>query len=87
MSELEQDELNYLLQFLEENPEFLHKYLQEVEYGDQHENNDHKLNRERRRISVFKKIYHQCRVENKRDKEYCLQMANLYQNVKGFHGI
>jgi hypothetical protein len=82
MNELDQDELNYLLKFIEENPEFLQKYLQNQEDYDGGE-----LKRDRRRISVFKNIYHQCRVENKKDKDYCLQIANLYQNVKGFHGI
>lgn len=89
-----------LVKFLEENPQF---FLELINREDEEEdetasisnnvqeqdvNNkvDH-LTRNRRRLSVFKNIYHQCRITKRREKDYCLQIANLYQNVKGFHGI
>ena len=43
--------------------------------------------RYRRRNSVFKNIYQQCRLQKRKEKDYCLHVANLYQNVKGFHGL
>jgi hypothetical protein len=50
------------------------------------ENNTH-IRRERRRVSVFRNIYRQCRVTKRMEKNFCLYLANLYQNVKGYHGI
>ena len=41
----------------------------------------------KRRLSVFNNVYLQCRIENKNGKEFCLYLANLYHNLKGFHGI
>ena len=47
-----------------------------------------KLSRERRRNSVLKNVYTKCRGDQKRkSKDFCLYLANLYQNVKGFHGL
>jgi hypothetical protein len=43
--------------------------------------------RQRRRISVLKNVYQQCRVQKRKGKDLCLYLANLYQNVKGFHGL
>lgn len=54
--------------------------------GVKSEGGDH-LVRDRRRINVFKNIYNQCRIQKRKEKNFCLYLANLYQNVKGFHGI
>jgi hypothetical protein len=51
------------------------------------EEHDQSFNRERRRLSVFKNIYNQCRITKRKDKDMCMYLANLYQNVKGFHGL
>lgn len=45
------------------------------------------FNRQRRRISVFRNVYHQCRIQKRKEKNLCLYLATLYQNVKGFHGL
>jgi len=50
-------------------------------------NGIHEFTRERRRLTIFKNIYHQCRIQKRKDRELCLYLANLYQNLKGFHGI
>lgn len=92
------DELDSLVRFLEENPQFLLAFLRrqkETHSNDdapnheeaQEVNTDEQLSRNRRRLSVFKNIYHQCRIQKRKEKDYCLQIANLYQNVKGYHGI
>ena len=49
--------------------------------------NKNYFKRERRRISVLKNFYQQCRIQKRKGKDLCLYLANLYQNVKGFHGI
>jgi hypothetical protein len=49
--------------------------------------NTRSFSRERRRLSVFKNIYQQCRIHKRKDKDMCMYLANLYQNVKGFHGL
>ena len=43
--------------------------------------------RGKRRVSVFNNIYHQCRIQKRKEKNLCLYLANLYQNLKGFHGL
>lgn len=43
--------------------------------------------RSKRRISVFKNVYHQCRIQKRKERNLCLYLANLYQNLKGFHGL
>ena len=43
--------------------------------------------RNRRRISIFKNVYHNCRIQKRKEKTFCLYLANLYHNVKGFHGL
>jgi len=87
----EDDFIQSLVKYLEENPEFLIEFLQaennEKHNDSQSENSDDHLTRNRRRLSVFKNIYHQCRIQKRKEKDFCLQIANLYQNVKGFHGI
>jgi hypothetical protein len=50
-------------------------------------NNINEFARERRRLTIFKNIYHQCRIQKRKDRELCLYLANLYQNLKGFHGL
>jgi hypothetical protein len=64
--------------------------MQNVDYNGDNENNrsmDRPFSRERRRLSVFKNIYQKCRIQKRKDKDMCLYLANLYQNVKGFHGL
>lgn len=56
-------------------------------YNESKESNEIPIRRERRRISVFRNIYRQCRVQKRMEKNFCLYLANLYQNVKGYHGI
>lgn len=43
--------------------------------------------RSKRRVSVFNNVYHQCRIQKRKEKNLCLYLANLYQNLKGFHGL
>jgi len=86
----EDGELNQLIKFLEENPEFLIQFLnsQNNENSEfETKTDDDQVIRYRRRNSVFKNIYQQCRLQKRKEKNYCLQVANLYQNVKGFHGL
>lgn len=59
----------------------LHK--NDVDYEDPEQN----LSRDRRRLSVFKDIYQRCRIQKRKEKTLCLYLANLYQNIKGFHGL
>ena len=54
---------------------------------DDADNFNEKYARQRRRISVLKNVYQQCRVQKRKGKDLCLYLANLYQNVKGFHGL
>jgi hypothetical protein len=75
----------------------LAKYLSEKYNSNKHRDEsvlalqqpsvDAHLARDRRRISVYKNIYNHCRVQKRKEKNYCLYLANLYHNVKGFHGI
>lgn len=43
--------------------------------------------RTKRRVSVFNNVYQKCRIQKRREKNLCLYLANLYQNLKGFHGL
>lgn len=43
--------------------------------------------RSKRRVSVFNNVYHRCRIQKRKEKNLCLYLANLYQNLKGFHGL
>ena len=45
------------------------------------------FNRERRRDAVFKNIYQRCRIQKRKEKDLCLYLAYLYQNVKGIHAL
>jgi hypothetical protein len=45
------------------------------------------LGRPKRRLGVFIDIYNRCRIQNRKEKEFCLYLANLYQSVKGIHGF
>ena len=77
-------------------PELVDLFLNNLSdmYNMQNDNKDKNdthpvkvFSRERRRLSVFKNIYQQCRIQKRKGKDLCLYLANLYQNVKGFHGL
>jgi hypothetical protein len=55
--------------------------------NNNYESNNRGFNRERRRLNVFKNIYQKCRVQKRKEKDVCLMLATMYQNVKGFHGL
>ena len=92
-------EENALLHFLvEKHPHLLMKLFDNIKSSQNMQqqpsveessgsNNEMGFNRERRRLNVFKNIYSQCRVQKRKGKDLCLYLANLYQNVKGLHGI
>lgn len=64
----------------------IEKQQQEKNYNS--DNDVDELNqRGKRRVSVFNNIYHQCRIQKRKEKNLCLYLANLYQNLKGFHGL
>jgi 5'-deoxynucleotidase YfbR-like HD superfamily hydrolase len=75
------------------DPYLLIRLLSKIEKQQQEKNlnsdNDvAELNqRGKRRVSVFNNIYHQCRIQKRKEKNLCLYLANLYQNLKGFHGL
>lgn len=78
-----------LAEVLMNNPKVLGELLA-AEYQERQPSSDansNHLSRDRRRISVFKNIYNQCRIQKRKEKNFCLYLANLYQNVKGFHGL
>lgn len=45
--------------------------------------------RSKRRYTVFNRVYEMCmeNVEVHDSDDYCLKLASLYHNIKGFHGI
>ncbi|CAF0740548.1 unnamed protein product [Brachionus calyciflorus] len=78
--------MNQLLQNIKQNQHSNYLYLNDVEASD---NLDIEpvMNRDRRRLSVFKNVYQKCRIQKRKEKTLCLYLANLYHNVKGFHGL
>ena len=53
----------------------------------EHDADERGIYRERRRLNVFKNIYHKCRIQKKNDRDKCFMLASMYQSVKGFHGL
>ncbi|RNA43738.1 hypothetical protein BpHYR1_022704 [Brachionus plicatilis] len=89
-----QEQLNRIFELLEmiknhpPNKSFNHFDYKNLDRNslDQDLNENH-LSRDRRRLSVFKNIYQRCRIQKRKEKTLCLYLANLYQNLKGFHGL
>lgn len=97
ISEQQQSDLDLLDSYLLSHPKLLLRLLveqhegrlgvDEQQYEDNDNINDSINSRGKRRISVFNSIYQQCRIQKRREKNVCLYLANLYQNLKGFHGL
>ena len=94
----EQDSAQFYQYLIEKYPNLMMKLYEEGYKGaktntnnmqqlEESSDNSKTFSRERRRLNVFKNIYQQCRIQKRKEKDLCLYLANLYQNVKGFHGL
>lgn len=90
----QQEKLNKIFELLEKiknyppNKNFNHFDYKNLQQDGQNKKLDEQnLSRDRRRLSVFKDVYQRCRIQKRKEKTLCLYLANLYQNLKGFHGL
>lgn len=77
--------------FLANHPRLVAQLAAHLEASDSSDSAESNVSitneRSKRRVSVFNNVYHRCRIQKRKEKNLCLYLANLYQNLKGFHGL